>query len=109
MGDLKGMNPNYPTYEFTPRVAPLAWEKVLKDYSNKDAVDLVSLLVRYDPSARLPPLQVLLHTYFDDLRTQEKPQHRQLFNFLPDELLWCTRQGRDKLIPKWCKVKTESP
>merc|ERR1712232_1487389 len=72
--DLKAMNPNYPTYEFNPRVSPLPWEKVLREYTTKDGVDLVSQLVKYDPTARLPPLQVLLHFFFDDLRAKEKPQ-----------------------------------
>merc|ERR1712094_124398 len=95
--DLKAMNPNYPMYEFSPKEPPLPWVKVLRDYSTKDGVDLVSQLVKYDPAARLPPLQVLLHPYFDDLRAQEKPQHLALFNFLPDELIWCTRQEYEKL------------
>jgi len=106
--ELKAMNPNYPTYEFTPAVAPLPWEKVLRDWhSSKEACDLVSQLVRYDPNSRLPPLQVLLHPYFDDLRSMEKPQHRNLFRFLPDELLWCTRAEREKLVPQWCRTKEE--
>lgn len=105
--ELKAMNPNYPTYEFTPKIAAHSWEKVLRDRGTPEACDLVSRLVRYDPGARLPPLQSLLHVYFDDLRARESPQNSHLFKFLPDELLWCTRQEREKLVPQWCRAKEQ--
>ena len=50
----------------------------------------MSRLVRFDPQARMPPLQVMLHPYFDQLRQEDKPLHRPLFDFLPDELVWCS-------------------
>lgn len=101
------MNPNYQSYEFTPRIAAHPWEKVLKDRAPPYANDLIGQLLRYDPQARLPPLQALLHPYFDPLRQSDNPIHRPLFEFLPDELVWCTRAERQKLLPHWCTVKAE--
>merc|ERR1712232_992368 len=80
--ELKAMNPNYPSYEFTPRVEPIPWKKVLKNVAPPHACDLMNRLVRYDPQSRLPPLQAMLHPYFDMLRETENPMYRQLFSFL---------------------------
>jgi len=105
--DLRAMNPNYPTYEFSPKVIPHTWDKVLSGKpatgeAPPQAVNLVSQLVKFDPSGRLPPLQVLLHAFFDDLRSSDSPQLKIHFTFLAEELLWCTHVEREKLIPvRW--------
>lgn len=104
MQDLRGMNPNYPEYEFQPMVSARPWKMVLREWASAEEQDLISKLVRYDPVARLPPLQALLHPYFDELRKQEKEHHRVLFQFMPDELLWCTKADRAKLIPPFYRV-----
>jgi len=109
--DLKAMNPNYKNYEFTPVIAARPWDLVLSNPNLKPApahaCSLVSQLVRYNPSSRLPPLQALLHPYFNELRQTNAPMHRQLFDFLPDELIWCTRAEREKLVPDWMALKKE--
>jgi len=111
--DLKAMNPNYQEYEFKPQVAARPWALVLArpelhHTPSQHACDLVSQLVRYDPRSRLPPLQAMLHPYFDELRQEKSsPMHRQLFEFLPDELLWCTRAEKAKIVPDWMSVKQE--
>jgi len=100
--DLKAMNPNYPSsFQFKPEVAGLPWKKVLKEWATPDAVELAAALVRFNPNSRMPPLQVMLHPYFDELRAANKPAHRILFNFLPEELAWCTEREREKLVPHW--------
>lgn len=105
--EMKAMNPNYQNYEFTPKLAPHNWDKVLKGNAPPHAADLMNQLVRYDPQARLPPLQCLLHPYHDELREARNPMHRILFDFLPDELVWATRAERQKLIPQWAAVKKQ--
>merc|ERR1712232_1244654 len=105
--ELKAMNPNYDSYEFNPRIAPHPWEKVLKNIAPPHACDLMHRLVRYDPQSRLPPLQSLLHPYFDLLWETENQKYRYLFEFLPDELVWCTRADRQKMMPKWVQAKAE--
>lgn len=103
--ELRAMNPNYPEYKFNPKVNPHSWDEVLRNWPPREASDLISRLVTYDPSARLPPLVALRHHYFNQLRTQEKEEHRPLFTFMEDELLWCTEKDRQKLTPAWCRSK----
>ena len=98
--DLRAMNHNYLEYKFTPKMGPQPWAKVFRGWSPREANELVDALLRYDPTKRLPPLHALLHRFFDDLR-RDKPAHRMLFNFKPDELRWCTARERERLIPKW--------
>eukprot|EP00747_Dinoflagellata_sp_TGD_P185921 gnl/TRDRNA2_/TRDRNA2_42713_c0_seq1.p1 gnl/TRDRNA2_/TRDRNA2_42713_c0~~gnl/TRDRNA2_/TRDRNA2_42713_c0_seq1.p1 ORF type:complete len:371 (-),score=66.14 gnl/TRDRNA2_/TRDRNA2_42713_c0_seq1:168-1232(-) len=99
--DLKAMNPNYDDYVFKPEVAPLPWPSVFIGFTTSDTNELVSQLLRYDPQSRLPALQCLLHYYFDELRFKERPEYRYLFSWMPDELLWCEPDQRQKLTPKW--------
>lgn len=100
--ELKGMNPNYPDYEFTPRVRPLPWEKVFRGWTPREANDLVSMLLRYDPASRVPPLHAMQQNFFDQLRSQkEGAAYQALFEFRPDELWWCTAREREKLVPRW--------
>jgi glycogen synthase kinase 3 beta len=63
--ELRAMNPNYPKgYEFKPKISKLDWNVVLKERANADGCDLVSQSVTWDPFARLPPMQCLLHRFF---------------------------------------------
>lgn len=103
--ELGAMNPNYPEYEFTPKVAPHSWEKVFRGWTPTEANELAQHMLKYDPSARCPPLHVLMHRYFDALRNDEKLAHRNLFDFLPDELWWCTVREREKLVPRWAATR----
>lgn len=105
--ELRAMNPNYPEYEFTPRITAHPWEKVFRGWTTREANELADALLRYDPQSRLPPLHAILHRYFDELRKDERPAHRELFNFKPDELWWLTQREQDRLIPAWTRRKTE--
>lgn len=99
--DLQAMNPNYPKYEFTPPVPAHPWDVVCKGFAPPDATDLLDQLLRYSPASRIAPLHALLHRFFDGLRVDSRGEHRSLFEFLPEELVWCTQQQKDKLIPRW--------
>merc|ERR1712060_53811 len=63
--DLVAMNPNYPPYDFAPRIEPHSWDRVFKGGLPKEGVDLIAQLLTYDPAARLPPLHCLMHSFFD--------------------------------------------
>eukprot|EP00913_Durusdinium_trenchii_P036057 g33739.t1 len=81
------MNPNYPDYEFTPSIASHSWEKVLRGWAPAHACELIGHMLTYDPGARTPPLHVLLHPFFAELRSadkKEKEQCKNLFNFRED-------------------------
>ncbi|CAK0835518.1 unnamed protein product [Prorocentrum cordatum] len=102
--DLKAMNSCYPRYAFTPSVPPLAWDKVFKHTASKDACELAGHLLKFDPASRLPPLYCLMHRFFNALRSEEKLEHRPLFEFLPEELLWCSAAEKERLVPKWMEA-----
>eukprot|EP00930_Biecheleria_cincta_P088249 TRINITY_DN77489_c0_g1_i1.p1 TRINITY_DN77489_c0_g1~~TRINITY_DN77489_c0_g1_i1.p1 ORF type:complete len:356 (+),score=68.03 TRINITY_DN77489_c0_g1_i1:84-1151(+) len=99
--ELRAMNPNYPEYEFTPKLNAHPWDRVLRGWAASEACDLIAGMLTYDPTARLPPMHVLLHPFFSDLRTGERPESKRLFNFRDDELWWLTAKERMQLIPRW--------
>lgn len=99
---LRAMNPNYPEYEFAPRVVAHPWDKVLKGLADRQAYELIDRMLTYDPAARLPPLHVLMHPYFGELKSNEKQAEcKVLFSFREDELWWLTEQERSQLLPRW--------
>ena len=66
-------------------------QKVFRARTSPEAIDLVSRLLEYTPSARISPLQACAHTFFDELRepTTKLPNGRDLpllFNFTESEL-----------------------
>mmetsp|Transcript_57856 Transcript_57856/g.163316 ORF Transcript_57856/g.163316 Transcript_57856/m.163316 type:complete len:374 (+) Transcript_57856:42-1163(+) len=107
---LRAMNPNYPEYEFSPKIAPHPWEKVFRGWTPREANELADLLLRYEPGSRLPPLYGLMHRFFDVFRNDDRPNHHSLFEFRRDELCWCTARERERLVPRWFterKIKEE--
>eukprot|EP00931_Biecheleriopsis_adriatica_P052195 TRINITY_DN30339_c0_g1_i1.p1 TRINITY_DN30339_c0_g1~~TRINITY_DN30339_c0_g1_i1.p1 ORF type:complete len:372 (+),score=69.22 TRINITY_DN30339_c0_g1_i1:51-1118(+) len=102
---LRAMNPNYPEYEFTPVVKPHPWEQVLRGWAPPAANDLVGQMLTYDPAARLPPLHILMHAFFSELRSLDKTSYKMLWNFRQDELWWLTTKEREKLLPRWAQEK----
>ena len=65
--------------------------KVFRARTSPEAIDLVSRLLEYTPSARISPLQACAHSFFDELREAgtKLPNGRdlpQLFNFTEQEL-----------------------
>ena len=61
------MNPDYKEYKF-PQIKPMAWEKVFRSKTPKEAIGFVASLLVYDPAKRPRPLEALLDSYFDELR-----------------------------------------
>merc|ERR1719242_1135098 len=87
---IKEMNPNYTEFKF-PQIKAHPWQKVFRARTSPEAIDLVSRLLEYTPSARITPLQACAHTYFDELREPgtKLPSGRELpvlFNFTEAEL-----------------------
>ena len=65
--------------------------QVFRARTSPEAIDLVSRLLEYTPSARISPLQACAHSFFDELREAgtKLPNGRdlpQLFNFTEGEL-----------------------
>ncbi len=87
---IKEMNPNYTEFKF-PQIKAHPWQKVFRARTSPEAIDLVSRLLEYTPSARITPLQACAHTFFDELREPNArlPNGRDLpplFNFTDCEL-----------------------
>jgi len=87
---IKEMNPNYTEFKF-PQIKAHPWPKVFRARTSPEAIDLVSRLLEYTPSARISPLQACAHSFFDELRESgtKLPSGRdlpQLFNFTEQEL-----------------------
>ena len=99
---IKEMNPNYTEFKF-PQIKAHPWQKVFRARTSPEAIDLVSRLLEYTPSARITPLQACAHTFFDELREPNArlPNNRDLpplFNFTENELK-INPQLNGQLIP----------
>lgn len=66
---ILAMNPEYKEYKF-PQIKALAWDKVFRSRTPKDAINFVASLLVYDPVKRPRPLESLRSSYFDELRDQ---------------------------------------
>lgn len=65
---IKTMNPNYMEHKF-PQIRPHPFSKVFRPRTPPDAIDLISRLLEYTPSARLTAIEAICHPFFDELRT----------------------------------------
>ncbi len=105
---ILGMNPEYTEHRF-PVIKQLSWSKVFK---NKDVdenfLDFIGKLLIYEPQIRPKPLKILLHPFFDELRSKDsilpdgKPIPSELFLFSKEELKM-DKDTCEKLTPKWLK------
>jgi len=85
------MNPNYTEFKF-PQIKAHPWSKVFRSRVPAEAVDLVSNLLVYCPDERKTPMEALLHTFFDDLRSGDfrlpdgHPLPEKIFDMTDEEL-----------------------
>ena len=82
---ILAMNPEYKEYKF-PQIKAMAWEKVFRSRTPKEAIMYVASLLVYDPVKRPRPLESLKSSYFDELRDQNTRLPNgmplpELFNF----------------------------
>ncbi|PWN87525.1 putative glycogen synthase kinase 3 alpha [Acaromyces ingoldii] len=87
---IKTMNPNYMEHKF-PQIRPHPFSKVFRPRTPPEAIDLISRLLEYTPSARLTAVEAICHPFFDELRQPDlrMPNGRetpQLFNWTKEEL-----------------------
>ncbi|GAA5844575.1 hypothetical protein JCM11251_001637 [Rhodosporidiobolus azoricus] len=96
---IKTMNPNYMEHKF-PQIKPHPFVKVFRPRTPPEAIDLISKLLEYTPSARLTAIEAMTHPFFDDLKTPDAkmPTGKDLpplFDFNKEEL-----SVRPDLIPQ---------
>jgi glycogen synthase kinase 3 beta len=65
--EIQAMNPNYTQFKF-PNIKSIQWAKVFRNKVPQTAIDLISKLLVYKPTARLHPFDALAHPFFDELR-----------------------------------------
>ncbi|KAI5480787.1 glycogen synthase kinase [Pseudohyphozyma bogoriensis] len=87
---IKTMNPNYMEHKF-PQIRPHPFVKVFRPRTPPDAIDLISKLLEYTPSARLTAIEAMTHPFFDDLKVPDAKMATgkdlpALFNFTREEL-----------------------
>jgi glycogen synthase kinase 3 beta len=108
---IKTMNPNYMEHKF-PQIKPHPFSKVFRPRTPADAIDLVSRLLEYTPTARLTAISAMVHPLFDELRTEgtRMPNGRdfpRLFDFTKEELSISPDLNR-QLVPNWCIPELEA-
>lgn len=99
---IREMNPNYTEFKF-PQIKSHPWQKVFRQRTPEDAINLVARLLEYTPSARITPLQACAHKFFDELRDPNTrlPNNRELpplYNFTEQEIK-IQPELNNKLIP----------
>ena len=87
---IKTMNPNYQDHKF-PQIKPHPFVKVFRPRTPPEAIDLISKLLEYTPSARLTAIEAMTHPFFDDLKVPDAKMTTgkdlpPLFNFTREEL-----------------------
>ncbi|BGP55527.1 hypothetical protein JCM8202_000586 [Rhodotorula sphaerocarpa] len=96
---IKTMNPNYMEHKF-PQIKPHPFVKVFRPRTPPEAIDLISKLLEYTPSARLTAIEAMCHPFFDELKAPDAkmPTGKDmppLFDFTREEL-----SCRPDLIPQ---------
>jgi serine/threonine protein kinase len=101
--EMMAMNPQCELFDF-PRLPPLPWRSAFRASADPLAIDLVSKLCVFTPSARLNGYPSLLHPFFDELRAPQAalPNGNKLpplFEFTPDEVAFIGKDLLSQLVP----------
>ncbi|KAG8985908.1 regulator of ime2 [Tulasnella sp. JGI-2019a] len=103
---IKTMNPNYMEHKF-PQIKPHPFSKVFRPRTSPEAIDLVSRLLEYTPSARLSAIEAMCHPLFEELKQEgtRMPNGKdlpRLFDFTREELSIRPDLNRT-LVPPHCE------
>lgn len=109
--ELLAMNPSFAEFRFPP-IKAHPWEHTFRRGTDALAISLVRKLLRFDPDARLRPLEAAVHDFFEELRQEkmhgssagggsERAPWPDLFDFTKDELRNCPEHILSSLIPPW--------
>ncbi|XP_076438546.1 glycogen synthase kinase-3 beta-like [Babylonia areolata] len=109
---IREMNPNYSEFKF-PQIKAHPWTKVFRPRTPPEAIQLVSRLLEYTPSARIQPMEACAHAFFDELRdpATRLPNGRELpplFNFTPTEMAIAPQLNASLIPPHARSAATES-
>jgi glycogen synthase kinase 3 beta len=97
---IKEMNPNYTEFKF-PQIKAHPWQKVFRARTSPEAIDLVSRLLEYTPSARITPLQA---------SKRSRNQHQSFNNIIGPNTrsteVWTITFNKGSSMPETCRVRT---
>lgn len=111
--ELAAMNSQCP-HSRLPNLPNQPWSKVFRAHSfPEEAIDLVTCLLRYDPTKRLTAFDALAHPFFDALRDPETSivtgSHKpppNIHNWTADELtMMAQRRLANRLIPPYVAMQ----
>ncbi|KAK1445022.1 glycogen synthase kinase-3 alpha [Babesia gibsoni] len=95
---MHAMNPNYNNVSF-PNIRPADLKKTFPSNTPVEAIEFITLFLRYDPKERVKPLEALAHEFFDEiLHNPNTGIH------IPENLLDFTVQELE-LMSESCKRK----
>ncbi|KAL0235772.1 hypothetical protein GEMRC1_002354 [Eukaryota sp. GEM-RC1] len=102
--DIHCMNPEYSDYHF-PSVSHANWSSVFRSKTPQDAIDLISMLLVYQPQKRLTAYEALAHNYFDELRADNVALPNgmtlpPLFDFSDHEKQFIGNELLAQIVPK---------
>ena len=108
---IHSMNPSYSEFKF-PAIRQQTWSKVFRSRTPKEAIDLISHLLVYNPDRRMMPLEAICHPFFDELRQPETTLPNgnplpDLFNFAKEELMQASAETVQQLVPDWYRQRME--
>lgn len=110
--EVFAMNPQYFHFAF-PKVAAFGWDTIFFHKATaKEFIPLLTAFLRYDPDARIKPLEACAHPCFDVLRDKAtrcpdgQPLPADLFNFTNRELRVCSTALKEQLLPAWHSTAT---
>lgn len=107
---VETMNKDFTMHGF-PRIQPYPWRNVFPQDVPKEAIDLISKIIVYEPESRLRPFEVCAHPFFDELRNPStklpngKPIPSELFSFTKEELGAAYETLYPKLVPPHIEVQ----
>mmetsp|Transcript_11132 Transcript_11132/g.34121 ORF Transcript_11132/g.34121 Transcript_11132/m.34121 type:complete len:386 (-) Transcript_11132:276-1433(-) len=101
--EIEAMNRHYTEFKF-PQIKAQPWNKVFKNRTSAEAIDLVKKLLQYRPEKRLDPVEALAHPFFDELRdpATRLPDGKPLpplFDMSQAEFQFCGEYA-SKILPK---------
>jgi glycogen synthase kinase 3 beta len=101
--EIEAMNKNYTEFKFPP-IKPHSWSKIFRQHTPEAAIDLVTRMLRYNPTQRISPIEACAHPFFNELRDPNArlPNGKPLpplFDFSPEELKHIKPELRAKLLP----------
>lgn len=99
------MNPSYSEFRF-PSIKANPWTKLFRHRTNKEAIDLISKILVYQPDRRFKPFEAMKHSYFDELRLESTTLPNgsklpDLFDFSKEERSSMDDDIYLALVPEW--------